>query len=159
MRHRDIERRVQLACIVEDQQRVEGFKSTDEHERLYVVFLEAGGDGAEVDVGEGTICTELGASTGGPAIDTEPGEFVDIVVEETAETVVHGEWGVALFDAVADSGTCCGVHPSSRRANAVMGRESEGDHCASMGWSTYCIMAIRIRCKGQMGMGQVECHN
>lgn len=90
-----------------------------------MVFLEAGGDGPEVDVGKGAVRAELGATTGSPAIDTEPGKFVDVVVEETPEAVVYSEWGVALFDAVANSGTCCGVHPSSGRANAVMDKSQD----------------------------------
>ena len=44
------------------------------------MFLETRGNGAEVDVREGPVCTELGATAGGPAVHAEPGEFVDIVV-------------------------------------------------------------------------------
>ena len=120
MHHRDVERRVQLACIVEDEQGVEGFEPADEHEAVEVVLLETGGDGTEVDVGKGTVRPELGATAGGPAVDTEPGEFVDVVVEETTETIVHGEGDVTLLDTVTDCRAGGGVHPSSRSTNATM---------------------------------------
>ena len=85
------------------------------------MFLETGGDGAEVDVGEGAVRAELGATAGGPAVDAEPGEFVNVVVEETAEAVVHGEWDMSLFDTITDCGTCCGVHSSSGCTDAAIG--------------------------------------
>lgn len=85
------------------------------------MFLETGSDGTEVDVGEGAVRTKFGPAAGGPAVDAEPGEFMDVVVEETAETVVHGEWGVSLFDTVTDCGTGCGVHPSSGCTDAAIG--------------------------------------
>lgn len=88
---------------------------------MQAVFLETGGNGTEVGVGEGAVRTELGAAEGAPAVDAEPGEFVNVVVEETTEAVLHSEWGMSLFDTVTDCGACCGVYPSSRCTNAVIG--------------------------------------
>lgn len=76
-------------------------------------------DGAEVDVWQSAIRSEFRTAAGHPAVDSKPGEFVQVVIEEAAEAVVDGERGVTLANTVADGGTGGGVHTTCGSTHAV----------------------------------------
>ena len=115
--HRDVERGVVLASSLEDQQRIEGFKSTDEHQPVNIVLLEAGGDGTEIDVGQCAVRPEFGSTPRHPSVYTEPRKLVDCIIKKAPETIVHREGCVTLFDAVPHCGAGRGIHTTCRRTN------------------------------------------
>ena len=115
--HRNVERRVVLASILEDQQRIEGFKSTDEHQPVNIVLLEAGGDGTEIDVGQCAVRPEFRPTPRHPSVYTEPRKLVDCIIKKAPETIVHREGCVTLFDAVPHCGAGRGIHTTCRRTN------------------------------------------
>ena len=118
MHHRDVKRRIVLPSLLQDEQRAERLKAADHDEGVEVILLELGGDGAQVYVRQLTVRAELGPATRRPVVDAEPGELVDVVVEETWETVVDGEGFVALADTVTDGCSRGGVHTTGGGTDA-----------------------------------------
>lgn len=126
MDHGDVERRVSLPRLLEDEQRVVGLETSDEHERVESVPLEGSGDFSEIDVGKGSVGSELGSTSGRPAVDSEPIELGDVVGEETVESVVDRVRGVTSGETVSDGLTGGGVHSSSGSSNTEVEREEDG---------------------------------
>ena len=115
-----MKRRIMLPRLLQNLQRPKRFKPANEEECVEAVFLELGGDGAEVDGGEGAVRAEFGTAAGHPVVDSEPGEFVYVVVEQAAEAVVDREGFVAPAETVAGCCTRGGVHTSSGCSHTVV---------------------------------------
>lgn len=118
----DVECRIILPTLFENEQRAERFETADHHQRMEVVLLELRCDCAEVDVGEFTVRAEFGAPAGHPVVNSEPGKLVNVVIEQAYEAIVDGERFVALADTVTDSRTSCCIHTTcwgtnTRRSN------------------------------------------
>lgn len=117
--HGDMERRIMLTTLIEQQQRVERLESTDEHDTVELELLELGCDGADVDGGQGAVGAQLGTTACHPGVDAQPRRLIDVVVKQAAEAVVHRESDVSLFEAVANCRAGRGVHPTSRSTHAA----------------------------------------
>ena len=98
--HGNVERGVVLASSLEDQWHIEGFKTTDEHQPVDIVLLEAGSDGTEINVGQFAVRPEFRPTPRHPSVYTAPRELVDCIIKEAPETIVYHEGCVTLFDAV-----------------------------------------------------------
>lgn len=110
--------RVGLSSLLEDEERVVGLESTDEHECVEPVSLEGSGNLSEVDVRESSVGSKLRSTSSGPPIDSEPVELRDVVGEKTVEAVVDGEGGVASRETVSDGLSSGSVHSSGGSTNA-----------------------------------------
>lgn len=106
---------------VEHEEGSVSLESSDEHERVELVLLEGGGDSSEVDVGKGSVSSELRPSSSSPSIDSEPVELGDVVFEETVESVVDRDGGVAPRETVSDHLSGRGVHSSGGGPDAEEG--------------------------------------
>lgn len=118
MHHRNMERRIMFPRLIQNRQCPISLEPANHDQGVEFVLLELRGDTPEVDVWEFAVGAQFGAAAGHPVVDAEPGELVDVVVEEAGEPVVDGEWFVALADTVAD---CCsggGVHATSGGTDA-----------------------------------------
>ena len=113
-----MERGVMFPRRLQNQQRPIRLEPADHDQRVEFVLLELGRDATQVNVGQFAVRAEFGSAAGHPVVDAEPGELVDVVVEETWETVVDGEGFVALADTVTDGCSSGGVHTTGGGTDA-----------------------------------------
>lgn len=146
MDHGDLEAGVVLPRLFEYLQGEQGLEPTDHQQGVKRVSLEAGGDTTEVDVGQGTVRPELGTSSRGPVVDSQPGQFLDGVVEQTVETVLDTDGGVTTSEAVSHGLTGGGVHSTGRGTDAAQNHEVFSVGCErDVSVSTHWMIPIRSR--------------
>lgn len=116
--HGDLEGGVRSPVLLEDHDRVERLESTDDEQGIDVVSLEGAGHLSEIRAWQCPVRTEVSTTSGRPCVDSQPGQFGHIIVDQALETVVDRDGRVSAVVAESDSLSSSGVHSTGRGADA-----------------------------------------
>jgi hypothetical protein len=113
--------RIVSSSFAKNQEGTKCFKAAYHQQSVKAVLLEFGSNGAKVNIRLCAVRSKLRPPSSHPVVDPEPREFIDVVVEQTAESILYGKRRVTLANTVPHGSSGSRIHTACRGSDAKGG--------------------------------------